>query len=76
MSKQLSLWGHPSKCGVPKKVLFTIYIYTVKPVLRGHLSDKYKVNLQDRWLLKRGSIHMKCSMTGQAKGDLLMQVTA
>ena len=27
------------------------------------------------WPLKRGSIHMKCSMTGQERGDLLIQVT-
>ena len=43
---------------------------TVKPVLRGHLWDKIK------WPLNRGSIHMKSSMTGQEKGDLLIQVTA
>jgi len=29
-----------------------------------------------RVTFKRGSIHMKCNMTGQAKGDLLMQVAA
>jgi hypothetical protein len=28
------------------------------------------------WPYKRGSIHMKLSMTGQEKGDLLIQVTA
>jgi hypothetical protein len=27
------------------------------------------------WPLKRGSIHMKFSMTGQEKDDLLIQVT-
>jgi hypothetical protein len=27
------------------------------------------------WPLKRGSIHMKFSMAGQEKGDLLIQVT-
>jgi hypothetical protein len=27
-------------------------------------------------ILERGSIHMKFSMTGQEKGDLLIQVTA
>jgi hypothetical protein len=32
--------------------------------------------LLDRWPLKRGSIHLKFSMTGQDKGDLLIQVTA
>jgi len=49
---------------------------TVKPVLRGHLWDKEKVAFTDRWPLKRGSIHIKFSMTGQEKGDLLIQVTA
>jgi hypothetical protein len=48
----------------------------VKPVLRGHLWDKEKVALKDRWPLKRGSIHMKFSMTWQDKGELLIQVTA
>ena len=54
-------------------------INTVKPVLKGHLWDKEKVALKDRWPLKRGSIHMKFSMnsmTWQDKGDLLIQVTA
>jgi hypothetical protein len=32
--------------------------------------------LLDRWPLKRGSIHLKYSMTGQDKDDLLIQVTA
>ena len=32
--------------------------------------------LQDRWPLKRGSIHMEYSMTGQEKSDHLIQVTA
>jgi hypothetical protein len=49
---------------------------TVKPVLRGHLCYKEKMTLEDRWPLKRGSIHIKCSMKGQEKGDLLIQVTA
>jgi hypothetical protein len=35
--------------------------HTVKPVLRGHIWDKEKVSFQDRWPLKRGSIHMKFS---------------
>ena len=43
------------------------YIYTVKPVLRGHLWDKEKVRLNP---------YEKLSMTGQEKGDLLIQVTA
>ena len=29
---------------------------TAKPVFRGHLWDKEKVALQDRWPLKQGSI--------------------
>ena len=28
------------------------------------------------WPVKKGSIHTKFSMTGQEKGDLLIQVTA
>ena len=48
---------------------------TIKSVLRGNLSDKEKVALYDRWPIKRGSIHMKFSMTGQENGDLLIQVT-
>jgi len=47
----------------------------VKPVLRGHIWDKENVVLQYRWPLKGGSIHMKFSMTGQEKCDLLIQVT-
>ena len=43
---------------------------TVKPVLRGHIWDKEKVVFRDRWPL------MKFSMTGQEKGDLLIQVAA
>jgi len=35
-------------------------LYTVKPVLKGHLWDKEKVVIQDRWPFKRGSIHMDC----------------
>jgi hypothetical protein len=31
---------------------------------------------EERWRkLKRGSIYMKCSITGQEKGDLSIQVT-
>jgi len=40
---------------------------TVKLVLRGHRLDKEEVALQDRWPLKRGSIHMKSSTIGQKK---------
>jgi len=45
---------------------------TVKPVLRGHLWDKERVALYDRWPFKRGSVHMKFSMKGQENGDLLI----
>jgi len=44
-------------------------VYTVKPVLRGHLWDKEKLSS------KTGSIHMS-SMTGQEECDVLIQVTA
>ena len=46
------------------------FLTTVKPVLRGHLWDKDKLSLYDRWPLNRGSIYMKYSMTRQLKGDL------
>jgi hypothetical protein len=49
----------------------TFIIYTVKLILRGQHWDKEKVVFYDRWPFKRGSIHMKCSMTGQEKGDIL-----
>jgi len=57
-----------------------LYLYTIKPVLRGHLYDKEKVTLYDRWPLIRGSIHMKFSITGQEMwpfntGDCLIEVT-
>jgi hypothetical protein len=48
-------------------------LYSVKPVLRDHFWDKEKAALQDRWPLKRGAIHMKYSLTGQEKCDLLIQ---
>jgi hypothetical protein len=41
-----------------------IYIYTVKPILRGHLWDQEKVVFQDGRTHKRDSIHIKFSMTG------------
>ena len=49
----------------------------VKPVFRGHLWDKENVVFYDMWPLKRGSIHIKFSMTGPRleKGDLLIEVT-
>jgi hypothetical protein len=35
-----------------------------------------KVALINRWPFKRSSIHMKFSMTGQVKGDLLIEVAS
>jgi hypothetical protein len=49
--------------------------YTVKPVLRGHLWVKEKWSFKTGDLLKKGSIHMKISMTGQEKDDCLIEVT-
>ena len=52
-------------CLVRGSCFLYLFIYTVKPVLRGHLWDKEKMALyKDRWSLKQGSIHMKFSMTG------------
>jgi hypothetical protein len=48
---------------------------TVRHVLRDRFWDHEKVALYGRWPLKRGSIHMKFSMTGWEKGELLIQVT-
>ena len=48
---------------------------TVRPALRGHIRDKEKESRWDRWPRKRGSIHIKLSMTGQEKYDLLIEVT-
>ena len=46
-------------------------VSTVKPGLRGHLGDQKKWSyILDRWHLKRGSIHMKYSMTGQERWPL------
>jgi hypothetical protein len=39
------------------------------------IGTKIKKPLEDSWPLKRGSIHIKFSMTGPGKGDLPMQVT-
>jgi hypothetical protein len=49
---------------------------TVKHVFKCHLWDKEKVAFYDKWHLKRGSIHIKCLITGLENGDLLIQVTA
>ena len=58
------------------KYHFSYFCTWVKPVLRGHIWDKRKVALYDRWPHKKDSIHTKFSMTGQEKDDLLIQVTA
>jgi hypothetical protein len=42
-------------------------LHTIKPISRGHVWDNEKSVLSDRWPLKRGSIHIKFSMTGLAK---------
>jgi hypothetical protein len=42
-------------------------LHTIKPISRGHVWDNEKSVLSDRWSLKRGSIHIKFSMTGLAK---------
>ena len=60
----------------PQPLIITHNLIVVRPVLRGHHCDKEIVALLDRWPLKRGSINIKCSMTGQEKGGLLIQVTA
>jgi hypothetical protein len=51
-------------------------MYTVKPVLRGHLWDKKKWPYKTGDFLKNVPIHMKISMTEQEKDVLSMQVTA
>ena len=41
-----------------------------------NLYQKITFGTKKKWSLKRGSIHMKFSMTGQEKCDLSIQVTA
>ena len=54
---------------------YFLYLYTVKPVLRGHFWNKKKWSCKTGDL-QRSSIHMKLfSMTGQHNGDLLILVT-
>ena len=48
-----------------------LILFTVKPVLRGHLLDKEKVALYDIWSLKRSSIRKKFSMTEQENMTLI-----
>jgi hypothetical protein len=49
---------------------------TIKPVYKRSplWQIKEKVALEDKWPLKKSSIHMKLSMTRQEKCDLLMQI--
>jgi len=56
-------------------------VYRVKPVLKGHLWDKEKVIIQDRWPLKSGySYEIFHDMTRKMwpfnTGDCLIEVTA
>ena len=48
------------------------FLIIVKPVLKVTYEKWKKVLWYDRWPLKRGSVHMKFSMTGQEKGGLLI----
>ena len=50
-------------------------IYSPTCIKRSPFKKKQKWYFKTGDLLKRGSIHMKFSMTGQEKGDLLIQVT-
>jgi hypothetical protein len=50
--------------------------YTFKPVLRGHLWYKEKKPPFKTGDLLRGWIYIKFTMTGQAKSDFLIQMTA
>jgi hypothetical protein len=45
--------------------------FTIKILISFSLNQR-KIDLLDSWSLKRGSIHMKFSMTGQDKSDLLI----
>ena len=50
-------------------------IYSHTCIKRSPLGQRKSVLIR-QVTLKRGPIHMKFSMTGQEKGDLLIQVTA
>jgi hypothetical protein len=45
-----------------------IYMYSHTCIKRSSLRQ-IKVAIEDRWPLKRCSIHMKCSIRGQERGD-------
>jgi hypothetical protein len=49
-------------------------LYTVKPVLRGHLWDKKKWSFKTGDILKE--VQFIWNLIGQEKDDLLVQVTA
>ena len=53
-----------------------VKLNTVKPVLRGHLWNKEKWPYKTSDLLKEVQFIMIFSVTGQEKGDILIQVTA
>jgi hypothetical protein len=50
-------------------------IYSQTCIKRSTLGQR-KCGLITQETLKKGSIHMKFTMTGQEKGDLLIQLTA
>jgi hypothetical protein len=50
------------------------YKYSQTCITRSPLGQG-KIALYDRWPLKRGSIHLKYSMTGLENGDLFIQMT-
>ena len=51
-------------------------IYSQACINRSHLGQGKMWSYKTGGHIKRGSIHMKCSMTGDEKGDLLIQVAA
>jgi len=51
-------------------------IYSQTCIKGSHLGQGKMWSYKTGGHIKRGSIHMKCSMTGQIKGELLIQVTA
>ena len=60
----------------PNTFMFVYQGLDSQTYIKRYLKEKEKVVSWDRWPLKKGSIHMKFSMTWQEKGNLLIQVTA
>ena len=56
--------------------IYNIYVHVFKYSQTCIERSQENVALWDRWPVKRGSIHMKSSMTGHEKDNLLIQVTA